>query len=278
VRLPERHATDAETVRRIPIALPGGGQVPLERLADVRQIDSPATITREWQRRRIVVQCNVRDRDMGGFVTEARERIAATVALPEGYYTVFAGQFENLERARLRLMLIVPLALLLIFFLLYQSTQSLRDALLILTGAPLAALGGILALWVRGMPFTVSAGIGFVAVSGVAMLGGLVLVSTLRRALDAGVPMAEAVEDSALLRLRPVLMTTLVASLGFVPMALNTGVGAEVQRPLATVVIGGVLSANFLTLLVLPALYRLVGARGSRRGKDGIAETATLPG
>ena len=164
-----------------------------------------------------------------------------------------------MERARLRLTIVVPLALALILFLLYSSTHSWRDALIIFTAAPFAALGGVLALWIRGLPYTVSAGIGFVAVSGVAMLAGLVLVSTMRRMLQEGHALDEAIESSALMRLRPVLMTTLVAALGFVPMAINTGVGAEVQRPLATVVIGGVLTANALTLVVLPAVYKVFG-------------------
>jgi cobalt-zinc-cadmium resistance protein CzcA len=259
VRLPERYRSDPAAVRRILVPTSTGGRIPLERLADIHQIEGPSTITREWQRRRVVVQCNVRDRDVGGFVKEARERIAAELELPQGYYVSFAGQFEHMERARRSLMIVVPLALLLILFLLYTSMNSMRDGLIIFTGAPFAALGGILALWLRGMPFTVSAGIGFVAVCGVAMLDGLVLVTAMRRMLDAGRPIDEAVEESALLRLRPVLMTTWVAALGFVPMALNTGVGAEVQRPLATVVIGGVISANILTLIVLPAIYRTFG-------------------
>jgi cobalt-zinc-cadmium resistance protein CzcA len=263
VRLPERYRSDPETVGRILLPAASGERIPLEQLADVRQIEGPSTITREWQRRRIVVQCNVRGRDVGGFVEEVRDRIGREVSFPAGYFVTFAGQFEHLERARLRLYLVVPLALALILFLLYTSTGSVRDALLIFTAAPFATVGGVLALAVRGMPFTVSAGIGFVAVSGVAMLAGLVLVSTIRRMTDAGAPLGEAIEESAIVRLRPVLMTTLVASLGFVPMALNTGVGAEVQRPLATVVVGGVLSANVLTLLVLPALYRLFGRRAA---------------
>jgi cobalt-zinc-cadmium resistance protein CzcA len=166
-----------------------------------------------------------------------------------------------MERARLRLMIVVPIALALILFLLTTSTGSMRDALIIFTGAPFATLGGLLALWTRGMPFTVSAGVGFVAVSGVAMLAGLVMVSTIRRLSDDGWELPAAIRESALVRLRPILMTTLVASLGFVPMAVNTGVGAEVQRPLATVVVGGVLSANLLTLVVLPAIYRVLGRR-----------------
>jgi len=169
-----------------------------------------------------------------------------------------------MERARQRLSVVVPVALAMILFLLYSSTQSWRDALIIFMAAPFATLGGILALWIRDMPYTVSAGIGFVAVSGVAMLAGLVMVSTMQRLLREGRSLEDAIESSALMRLRPVLMTTLVAALGFVPMALNTGVGAEVQRPLATVVIGGVLSANVLTLVVLPALYRTFG-RGGRQ-------------
>ncbi len=259
VRLPERYRNDPESVRKILIPTASGGQIPLERLADIQQIEGPSTITREWQRRRIVVQCNVRGRDVGSFVSEAQDRIADELSLPQGYYVTFAGQFEHMERARLSLMFLVPLALLLILFLLFTSMNSVRDALVIFTGAPFAALGGILALWFRGMPFTVSAGIGFVAVCGVAMLDGLVMVTAMRRMLDEGHPIDEAVEKSALVRLRPVLMTTWVAALGFVPMALNTGIGAEVQRPLATVVIGGVISANVLTLVVLPAIYRIFG-------------------
>lgn len=259
VRLPERYRSDPDAVRKILIPTATGGRIPLERLADIRQIEGPSTITREWQRRRIVVQCNVRGRDVGSFVEDARERIEEEVALPQGYYVSFAGQFEHMERARLRLMIVVPAALLLVFFLLYTSMNSVRDALIIFTGAPFAALGGLVALWVRGMPFTVSAGVGFVAVSGVAMLAGLVLVSTIKRILEAGASLEQAIEQSALTRLRPILMTTLVAALGFVPMAVNTGIGAEVQRPLASVVIGGVLSANALTLVVLPAIYRMFG-------------------
>ncbi len=259
VRLPEKYRHDPDLIRRIPVSTADGARIPLERLARIEQVEGPSTINREWQRRRIVAQCNVRGRDVGSFVKEARQRIAAEVELPAGYFTEFSGQFEHMERARLRLAVVVPVALALILFLLYSSTQSWRDALIIFTAAPFATLGGVLALWVRGMPYTVSAGIGFVAVSGVAMLAGLVMVSTMHRLLDEGTALDDAIEQSALMRLRPVLMTTLVAALGFVPMAVNTGVGAEVQRPLATVVIGGVLSANALTLVVLPAMYRVFG-------------------
>jgi len=256
VLLPEHFRNDLQKLRRIPVSTATGAQIPLEHLANIELVEGPSTITREWQRRRIVAQCNVRGRDVGSFVSEARKRIAAEIDLPAGYFVEFAGQFEHMERARLRLGVVVPVALALILFLLYSSTHSWRDAVIIFMAAPFATLGGILALWVRGMPYTVSSGIGFVAVSGVAMLAGLVMVSTMRRLLQEGRDLDDAIESSALMRLRPVLMTTLVAALGFLPMALNTGVGAEVQRPLATVVIGGVLSANALTLIVLPALYR----------------------
>jgi cobalt-zinc-cadmium resistance protein CzcA len=211
--------------------------------------------------RRIVVSSNVRGRDIGSFVAEIRGKIDDQIKLPPGYSIDFGGQFENLERARLRLTIVVPLALALILFLLYTSTRSVIATLIIFTGAPFASMGGVVALWLRDMPFTISAGVGFVAVSGVSMLNGLVMLSTIRRLVAQGSPLNQAIEEGALLRLRPVLMTALVAGLGFVPMALNTGVGAEVQRPLATVVIGGVISDNLLTLLVLPVLYSLFGRK-----------------
>ncbi len=263
LRLPERYRDHPDALRRILVPTAAGARIPLDQLATIEHVEGPATVTREWQKRRIVVQCNVDGRDVGSFVAEARDRIAAEVDMPPGYFVRMAGQFEHMERARRSLRLIVPAALLLILFLLYNSMNSVRDAFIIFTGAPFAAVGGILALWLRDMPYTVSAGIGFVAVCGVAMLDGLVLVSTMRRRLESGEPPDEAIEQGALMRLRPVLMTTMVAALGFVPMALNTGIGAEVQRPLATVVIGGVVSANILTLIVLPAIYRMFG-RGRR--------------
>jgi len=255
VRLSEEYRKDPVAISRIPVPTVSGEHIPLARLAKIRQVEGPGTITREWQKRRIVVQCNVTGRDVGGFVDEVRERLQSEMELPPGCHLEYGGQFEHLERARNRLKIVVPLALSLILFLLYTSTKSMKDTLLIFSGAPFAALGGIVFLWLRGMPFTISAGVGFVAVSGVAMLNGLVLVSTIKMLRDKGKALNEAVEESALLRLRPVLMTALVAGLGFVPMAFNTGVGAEVQRPLATVVLGGVISDNLLTLLVLPALY-----------------------
>ena len=261
VRLGESYRSDPAAIGRILIATPSGERIPLVRLAKIRHVEGPSTITREWQKRRIVVQCNVSGRDVGGFVAEVQRRLDEELQLPSGYHVTYGGQFEHLERAKLRLAIVVPLALLLILLLLNASTGSLRDSLLIFTGAPFAAIGGVAALWLRDMPFTISAAVGFIAVSGVAMLNGLVLSSTLRRLVGEGAPLREAIEKAALLRLRPVLMTALVAAFGFVPMALNTGVGAEVQSPLATVVIGGVISDNVLTLLVLPALYMVFGGR-----------------
>lgn len=201
---------------------------------------------------------------MGSFVKEAREEIARRVELPPGYYVRFGGQFENLERARKRLLIVVPVALVLIFVLLYFTYGRVLDAARVFTGVPFAAVGGIAALWLRDMPFSISAGVGFVALSGVSVLGDMVLVSTLRQLLDRGMPLMQAIRQAAEQRLRPVLMTGLVASIGFLPMALNTGTGAEVQRPLATVVIGGVLSSMTLTLIVIPVLYSLVGVKGPR--------------
>jgi len=261
VRMPEEFRRDPAVLGNVLIPTAAGERIPLQRLADIRQFEGPSTITREWQKRRIVVQCNVRDRDVASFVDEVRQRIDSEVDLPTGYYVAFGGQFEHLERAQQRLMFIVPLALILILLLLHTSTNSVHDALIIFTGAPFATLGGILALWLRDMPFTISAGVGFVAVSGVAMLNGLVMVSMIQNLREEGVPMKAAIERSALVRLRPVLMTALVASVGFIPMAVNTHIGAEVQRPLATVVIGGVVSDTLLTLLVLPALYATFGRR-----------------
>ncbi|NOS99601.1 MAG: efflux RND transporter permease subunit [Phycisphaerales bacterium] len=261
VRLPEQYGTDPEAIAKILLPAPDGQRIPIGRLARVRQIEGPATINREWAARRIVVQANVRGRDLGGFVAEARRKVEERVTLPAGYFVQFGGQYENLIRASRRLMIVIPVALALVFILLYLSTNSVRDSLIVFTGAPFAVLGGVIALWLREMPFTISAGVGFVAVSGVSVLTGLVLVSTIKQRWAAGAELDQAIEEARLIRLRPILITGLVAALGFVPMALNTGIGAEVQRPLATVVIGGVITDNVLTLLVLPALYSLFGPR-----------------
>ncbi len=207
----------------------------------------------------------MRGRDVGSFVDELRTRIAAQISLPPGYYIRYGGQFENLERAQKRLMIVVPLALGLIFGLLYLTYHRLLDAARVFTGVPFAAVGGVLALWLRDLPFSISAAVGFVALSGVSVLADMVLVSTIRQNLAAGLPLGEAIRQAAERRLRPVLMTALVAALGFVPMAVNTGIGAEVQRPLATVVIGGVVSSTLLTLFVLPVLYGMLGRGGRSR-------------
>jgi len=271
VRIDDRYRQDPASIGRILVTSPGGDHIPLARLAKITQTEGPTTINREWGKRRIVIQANVRDRDVGGYVEEAMAAIDREVDLPSGYHVRYGGQFENLEQARERLFIVVPIALTLIFVLLYFTYGRVMDALRVFSGVPFAAVGGVVALWLRGIPFSVAAGVGFVALSGVSVLGDMVLVSTIRQLLDRGLPVREAIQAAAERRLRPVLMTALVASLGFLPMALNTGIGAEVQRPLATVVIGGVVSSTLLTLLVLPVLYDLVAAR---RGATPAAERA----
>ncbi len=260
VKMDSLYASVPEDIERIPI-MANGAQFTLDRVTTPSLAPGYSTITREWGKRRTVVQCNVRGRDVGSFVEELRARIGADVKLEPGYFVRFGGQFENLQRAQNRLLVVVPLALLLIFGLLYWTYGSVRDALLIFTGVPLAALGGVLALVMRGMPFSISAGVGFIALSGIAVLNGLVLVSHIKRLRAEGIDLVTAVQESGLVRLRPVLMTALVAAFGFIPMAVSQGVGAEVQRPLATVVIGGVLTSTALTLIVLPVLYSLFGSR-----------------
>jgi cobalt-zinc-cadmium resistance protein CzcA len=258
VRLPEKFRKDTRAVRSLLLPTASGERLPLSRLASVEVIEGePSTITREWGQRRITVTCNVRGRDIGSFVAEARRRVADKVQLPpQGrYHITWGGQYEHLLSARGRLFIVVPLALALIFGLLYLTYQNVVDALRVFTGVPFAWVGGIVALWLRDMPFSTAAEIGFIALSGVAVLDDMILVSYIRHLREQGVPRDEAVRQAALTRLRPVLMTTLVASLGFVPMALSTGMGAEVQRPLATVVIGGVISAMVMSLLVLRVIY-----------------------
>lgn len=230
--------------------------VPLRQVASLKVVDGPNQISRENGKRRVVVQANTRGRDIGSLVAEAQARVAAEVRLPPGYYITWGGQFENLEAARQRLTIVVPACFLLIMVLLYAALGSVRDALVVFSGVPLALSGGLLALWLRDMPFSVSAAVGFIALSGVAVLNGLVMTSAIRDLIQGGgLSLRDAVFQGAMTRLRPVAMTALVASLGFVPMAIATGTGAEVQKPLATVVIGGLISATLLTLLVLPALY-----------------------
>ena len=265
LRLPDSHreSPDVLAASRVPTEL--GPQLELRQLADLREIETPATINREWGRRLIRVQVNVRDRDIASFVEEARSRIAAEVILPEGYFIDWGGQFENLERARARLAIIVPATLFLIFFLLYFSLGKMRDVLIIYTGIPFAFIGGVTALWWRGIPFSVSAAIGFIALCGIAVLNGQVLIAAIRRFREEGLPVAAAVVEAGKQRLRPVLATAITDAVGFLPMAISTGVGAEVQRPLATVVIGGVLSATMLTLIVLPILYVITNEPGESR-------------
>jgi cobalt-zinc-cadmium resistance protein CzcA len=262
VRMADPLRAGAFAIGSILVATPAGQRLPLASLATIEEVEGPSTITREWGQRRISVQVNVRGRDPGSYVAEARRRVAETVKLPPGRYRIdWGGQFQNYERARERLLIVVPIVLVAIFGLLFVTYRNLRDSLRVFTGVPFAAVGGIAALWLRDMPFSISAGVGFIALSGVAVLGDMVLVSYVRQLMARGVDRAAAVEVACLTRLRPVLMTALVAALGFVPMALSTGVGAEVQRPLATVVIGGVLSSTLLTLLVLPAIYLVFGSK-----------------
>jgi cobalt-zinc-cadmium resistance protein CzcA len=264
MRLPDASREDLDTLAKMPITTAAGQQLELRQLAEIRVTDSPATINREWSRRLIRVQTNVRGRDVGSFVDEARARIAAEVRLPEGYLVDWGGQFQNLERAQWRLALIVPLTLLLVFVLLYFSLGSLRDVLIIYTGIPFAAVGGIFALYLRGIPFSVSAAVGFIALSGLAVLNGQVLVAAIRGYRKEGKGLREAVREGGMQRLRPVLATAVTDAAGFIPMALSTGVGAEVQRPLATVVVGGVLTDTLLTLLVLPCLYFIAHRRSGQ--------------
>ncbi len=259
VRIAERYRAEPEDLGRILVTAASGERIPLSLLTKIELTEGPSTINREWGKRRIVVQANVRGRDVGSFVAEIQKAIDQEVNLPSGYYVRYGGQFENLQRAQQRLFIVVPVALALIFTLLYFTYGRVLDAARVFTGVPFAAVGGIVALWLRDMPFSISAGVGFVALSGVAVLGDMVLVSAVRDLLTTGMPLLDAIKKAAEQRLRPVLMTAMVAGVGFVPMALNTGIGAEVQRPLATVVIGGVISSTLLTLLVLPVLYAVLG-------------------
>ena len=272
VRLPETQRTDLRLLASLPVPLPGGGTVPLREVASIERSLGPAQISRENGKRRVVVTVNVRGRDLGSFVAEAREQIARDADVPPGYWLDYGGTFEQLQSASRRLAIVVPVTLALIIGLLLLAFGSLKDALIIFTGVPLALTGGVAALAMRGMPLSISAGVGFIALSGVAVLNGLVMLSFIRELRADGKALDEAITEGALTRLRPVLMTALVASLGFVPMALNVGIGAEVQRPLATVVIGGIISSTLLTLLVLPALYRIV--HGRRRSSVPHAATA----
>jgi cobalt-zinc-cadmium resistance protein CzcA len=256
VRLPDRYRHSPDAIRQILVATPEGERIPLGRLASVELIQGPSTITRQWNQRRISITANVRGRDLGSFVEETQQKIGQQVALPSPRYRIeYGGQFESLQSAQRRLYVVVPVALGLIFLLLYFTYNNVVDALRVFTGIPFAWVGGIFALWLRDMPFSISAAVGFIAMSGVAVLDDMILVSYIRQLRQKGFSLDDAVTKAAVTRLRPVLMTTLVAALGFLPMAMSDGVGSEVQRPLATVVIGGVLGAMIMSLLVLRVLY-----------------------
>jgi cobalt-zinc-cadmium resistance protein CzcA len=293
VRLPEALRVDLEAIERLPVLLPEhfgeaapahwqrkapapeNSFVPLGAVAKLVVGTGPNQISRENGKRRVVVTANVRGRDIGSFVAEAEQRIRAEVVIPTGYWTTWGGQFEQLESASRRLQIVVPLALLLIFAILTAVFGSARDATIVFTGVPLAWTGGIVSLLLRGIPLSISAGVGFIALSGVAVLNGVVMISFVNELRREGRAPHEALREGALTRLRPVLMTALVASLGFVPMAISTGAGAEVQRPLATVVIGGILSSTALTLVVLPVLYSVGGfRRGARAPRAALGRTA----
>lgn len=261
IRLPENTRSNLTALAQMPIPTPDGGFVPLSTVAEIGIVDGQNQITRENGKRRVVVQANVRGRDVASVVGDAEEAIAAQVKLPAGTYLEWGGQFENLASARDRLLIVVPVCFAVIMLLLYGALGSMRDSLVVFTGVPLALIGGVLALALRGMPFSISAAVGFIALSGVAVLNGLVMVSSIQDLVGRGLDRAVAARQGALGRLRPVAMTALVASLGFVPMALGHGAGAEVQKPLATVVIGGLISATLLTLFVLPTLYARYGRR-----------------
>ncbi len=261
VRLPEALRTDTEAMMRLPVMLPGSGYVPLGELAQVQLGLGPNAINREQGKRRVVVTANVRGRDLGSFIAEVQQTMRSQVEVPPGYWLDYGGTFEQLQSASRRLAIVVPVTLALILGLLWMAMGTLRDSLVIFSGVPLALTGGVLALGLRDIPFSISAGVGFIALSGIAVLNGLVMVSFINTLRQQGRGLDPAITEGALTRLRPVLMTALVAALGFVPMAFNTGIGSEVQRPLATVVVGGILSSTLLTLLVLPGLYRLLARR-----------------
>lgn len=275
VRLPENLRQDTRTLASLPVAVALGASsgeqrafVPLGQLAKVEVAPGPNQVSRENGKRRVVITSNVRGRDLGSFVEELREKVGQEVQLPEGYWIEYGGTFEQLISASKRLSVVVPVVLVMIFGLLFMAFGSGKDAAIVFSGVPLALIGGVVALWMRDIPLSISAGVGFIALSGVAVLNGLVMISFIKSLREQGTPLHQAVTEGALTRLRPVLMTALVASLGFLPMALNVGAGAEVQRPLATVVIGGIISSTLLTLLVLPALYRLIHREGDERKED----------
>ncbi len=273
VRLPEAQRGDLDAIRQLPLRVAADAYVRLSDVAELDMSPGPNQVSRENGKRLVIVTANVRGRDVGSFVKEAGSRIAQQVKIPPGYWITWGGTFEQLQSATQRLMLVVPATLAIVLLLLYAMFGNVRDGLLVFTGIPFALTGGLVALSLRGIPISISAAVGFIALCGVAVLNGLVLVSFIRSLREQGMPLAQAIEEGAMTRLRPVLMTALVASLGFLPMAIATGTGAEVQRPLATVVIGGVLSSTLLTLLLLPLMYQLAHAHRSRAKADVINES-----
>jgi heavy metal efflux system protein len=257
VRLAEKDRESLDAIRALPVRVGEAGLLPLGDVAEIDQVKTVSPILRDSGQRRAALMVNLRGRDVDSWVREADAKVREHVQLPEGYTLQFGGQFENLREAKARLTIVVPAALAFIFVLIFMAFGSVRQALLVYSGVPLAITGGVVALWVRDMPFSISAAVGFIALSGVAVLNGVVLISYFNQLREEGRDLQSAVIEGSLTRLRPVLMTAAVAAFGFIPMALSTSAGAEVQRPLATVVIGGIISSTFLTLLLLPILYEL---------------------
>lgn len=269
VRMPESNRENLDELRNLPVRVGESGMLPLSKVADFKKVQSVDPIRRDSGQRRAALLVNLRGRDVESFVREAEAKVKADVKLPAGYIIEFGGAFKNLQEARTRLAVLVPATLALIFVLVFMAFGSLRQTLVIYTGVPLAATGGVFALWICGMPFSISAAVGFIALSGVAVLDGLVMLSYFNQLREEGKTVRDAVLEGSMTRLRPILMTALVASFGFIPMAIATGAGAEVQRPLAIVVIGGLLSSTFLKLVLLPVLYEWV----EKRSQPAPAET-----
>jgi cobalt-zinc-cadmium resistance protein CzcA len=272
VRLPEPDRENLERIRALPVRVGDSGLLPLGDLADIQRVKTVSPILRDSGQRRAALMINLRGRDVESWVREADAKVRENVKLPEGYTLEFGGQFENLREAKARLAIVVPAALVFIFVLIFTAFGSVRQALLVYSGVPLAVTGGIAALWLRNMPFSISAAVGFIALSGVAVLNGVVMISYFNQLREEGRDVRSAVIEGSLTRLRPVLMTAAVAAFGFIPMALSTSAGAEVQRPLATVVIGGIISSTFLTLVLLPVLYEWA----ERKSRPASGEAVTI--
>ncbi|MBK5649592.1 MAG: efflux RND transporter permease subunit, partial [Acinetobacter sp.] len=268
VRMDQNSVTDLEKLYQIPVSLADGSSVLLSELIELKNVQGPNQISRENGKRRIVITANVRGTDIGSYISEAQSKLNADFKLPDGYWLTWGGTFEQMESASNRLMVVVPIALILIFAMIYMALGNVRNSILVFTGVPFALTGGVIALALRDIPFSISAAVGFIALSGVAVLNGLVLVSAIQRLRVQGESVIDAVKHGAMERLRPVLITALVTSLGFIPMALNVGIGSEVQRPIATVVIGGIISSTLLTLIILPTLYVWFNQGRSRKSNE----------